>query len=63
MAKPTDKQGLYQRDGVSALMDEAPVQESPPGVPTWVKVLGGLLALTLVVFVAMHLLTGDTMRH
>ena len=37
--------------------------EAPPRVPTWVKVLGGLLLLAVLAFVSLHLLTGGAMRH
>ena len=62
MAKPTDKQGLFQRDGGFRGVDDAAL-DTPPGIPTWLKVLGALLLLTAVVFGVLHLLTGGGPRH
>ena len=43
-------------------MDDEAAQEVPPGIPAWVKALGGLVLLALAVLLALHL-TGTSPRH
>lgn len=44
-------------------MSLRPDRESPPGMPRWVKVLGIIIILSLVLFVIVHLLGGGFRGH
>ena len=44
-------------------MSQRPDHETPPGMPRWVKLLGGIIIVSVLLFVILHLLGAGFRGH